>query len=183
MRKTRGLLLVAVTAVVLAAGLVLSPARAEEPPLRSGTILGGTGVKTGGGDPWEPPAAQRSGCEHALECLAWLQSGCNPALTGHDPVLTASIVDVGDLADGRTSRGLNMVAPRVPPWGLFPGVVIQHWREDCSEIADAKVHTLGSDTPCRWDGHSRCQFRIPADARWMTVSGYVTTARLDWTLA
>ena len=155
-------------------------------PVRSGTILGGVGVELAGGQPWENPAAERSGCEYAAECQAWLQSGCNPALAGVDPVLTASIVDVRDLADGRTSRSLDMVAPSVPPWGLFPGAVVQFWRNDCTEIDDAKLHTIGSDATCEQPRGvhqgSRCTFHIPIGVRWMTLSGYATTVHLSWTL-
>lgn len=152
--------------------------------LRSGTISGGTGLELAGGQPWENPAAERSGCQYALDCRAWLQSGCEPALAGHDPALTASIVDVSDLAGDRTRRSLHMVAPRIPPWGLYPGAVIQFWRQDCTEIRFAKRHTIGTNSGCEWqDGVARCKaFRIPTRARWMTISGYATTARLSWSL-
>ena len=152
-------------------------------PVRSGMILGGAGLETAGGEP--NPALERSGCEYTVECQAWVQSGCNPALAGHDPVLTASIVDVGDLADGRTPRTLSMEFQRMPPWGLWPGVVIQLWRPDCTEIHGAKRHTIGSDSTCEWAQHSvaRCEpFRIPTGTKWMTLSGYVTTVDLSWAL-
>ena len=182
-----------VRAVLVGVSLILGsvalgnaePSAAGPQPVRSGTILGGTGVELGGGQPWENPAAERSGCEYAVDCLAWLHSGCNPALAGHDPVLTASIVDVSDLADGRTRRSLRMTAPKIPPWGLWPGVVIQLWRQNCTEIHEAKRHTIGSDARCVWGGSESvyCEFRIPTAATWMTLSGYITTARLSWELA
>jgi hypothetical protein len=180
---SRKLGLAVVVSLFLAATTLLPfPARADRTtPLRSGTIVGGTGLRTGGGQPWENPAAQRSGCEYAAECLAWLQSGCNPALAGHDPVVNASIVDVSELADGESARSLQMVAPSVPPWGLWPGAVIQLWRQDCTEIPDEKRHGIGSDAACpRYAG---CRFEIPTSAKWMTISGYVTTVQLSWTLS
>ena len=131
---------------------------------------------------------QRSGCEYAAECLAWKQSGCNPALAGHNPVLTASIVDVGDLADGSTARSLLMVAPSIPPWGLYPGADIQFWQRDCTEIHDARRHSIGegSSATCDWPSGvhrgGRCTFEIPTGAKWMTLSGYATTVQLAWTL-
>lgn len=176
-----------ISATILLA-LILAPAQiavaGNRDPLRSGTIGGGTGLELAGGQPWENPAAERSGCQYALDCLAWLQSDCEPALAGHDPALTASIVDVGKLADGRTRRSFHMVAPRIPPWGLYPGAVVQFWRQNCTEIRFAKRHTIGSNSMCDWqDGVARCKpFRIPTGARWMTVSGYATTARLSWSL-
>ena len=187
MRTTRGLILVAVTAAVLALGPALSPALAARAALRSGTILGGAGVELAGGDPWEQRAAERSGCTYALDCLAWLRSGCSPALAGHDPVLTASIVDVSDLADGTTPRLLEMRAPSIPPWGLYPGVVIQFWRGDCTTIPGSKLHSIGEDaTSCDGyvgGGFGSCTFPIPAEAEWMTLSGYATMVGLSWTLA
>ena len=189
-----------ISAVILLA-LILVPAQItaaapDQKPLRSGTIEGGVGLQTTS----EDPALERSGCQYALDCLAWLQSGCDPALAGQDPVLTASIVDVGDLADGRTRRSFHMVAPlgepAHPPWGLYPGTVVQLWRQNCTEIHHAKRHTIGSTARCEWQekvgaleqppygvGVARCKaFRIPTAARWMTVSGYATTVHLSWTL-
>ena len=177
---TRTLRLALVVAVAVAtAPLLPSAARADRAePLRSGTIVGGAGLRTGGGDPWENPAIQRSGCEYAAECRAWHQSGCNPALAEHELVLTTSIVDVGDLADG-PPRTLQMVAPRIPPWGLWPGVVVQLWRQDCTEIVDEKRHTIGPDATCP---RYACRLEIPTEAKWMTLSGYATTVQLSWTL-
>ena len=144
-------------------------------------------MELSGGKPWEQPAAERSGCAYAADCLAWLHSGCDPAQAGHDPVLTASIVDVGDLADGSTRRSLEMRAPSVPPWGLYPGVVVQFWRQDCTEVPDTKLHSIGRDATSCWGylggGFATCAFHIPAEATWMTLSGYVTTLNLSWTLA
>ncbi len=161
-------------------------AEAGPKPLRTGTIQGGTGLEMAGGQPWENPLLERSGCEYAVDCQAWLRSGCNPALAGVDPAVTASVVDVAGLADGRTPRTLRTTAPTVPPWGLWPGGVVQLWRADCTQLHDAKWHTIGSDSRCAWDPHPslRCKaFRIPTSARWMTITGYVTTVDLTWTLS
>jgi hypothetical protein len=185
MPTTRRLVVAGLTAAVLALS-AMAPVRADRVPLRSGTIEGGAGVELAGGQPWEQPAAERSGCEYAVDCLAWAQSGCSPALAGHDPALTASIVDVRSLADGRTPRVLRMTAPTIPPWGLYPGVVIQFWRQDCTEIPEAKLHSLGSSSTCEGhvgSGFGSCTFRITAGATWMTLSGYATTAHLSWALS
>lgn len=154
------------------------PSAAGPKPLRSGTIL------TGGGWPWLNPALQRSGCEYSPDCLAWLASDCNPALVGHEPMVTASVVDVGALANGRTLRTLAMTAPKIPPWGLWPGAALQFWRESCTEIGNSKLQTGGSELSCDWsEGPGRCKpFRIPSGTKWMTVTGQATTARLSWTL-
>lgn len=163
----------------------LGAAEAGPKPLRHGTIESGTGVRTAGGQPWENPAIQRSGCEYAADCQAWVHSGCNPALVGHEPGATASIVDVADLADGRTRRTFTTVAPEIPPWGLYPGAVIQLWRQSCTEIPSAKWDTH-QGSRCQWDPYPsvRCKpFRIPAEARWMTVSGHVTTVHMSWSLS
>lgn len=185
---TRMMRLAVAAAVALATATLLpSAARADSAePLRSGTIVGGTGVELAGGQPWENSAAERSGCEYAAECLAWLQGGCNPALAGVEPMLTASIVDVRDLSDGRTGRTLDMAAPSIPPWGLYPGVVVQFWQRDCTEIADTRRHSIGSASTCAYPRGvtrgGRCTFHIPSGARWMTLSGYATTVNLSWTL-
>src|SRR5687767_4540809 len=98
----------AATLAITAMTMFASPSTAASPkPARSGTIEGGTGVIFAG----EQPAGERWGCEYAAECQTWLQSGCNPALAGHDPVPTASIVDVGALADGLTGRSFRWTAP------------------------------------------------------------------------
>ena len=185
MRTARALVLVVLTAAVLTIGPASFSVRAENAPLRSGMIVGGAGVELSGGQPWEQPAAERSGCDYAVDCVAWLQTRCDATLARQEPALTAAIVLVDELADGTTSRSLEMTAPYIPPWGVFPGVVIQFWRDDCTEINGAKLHSLGSESPCEGhtgQGYGRCRFAIPADAQWMTLSGYVTTVQLSWTL-
>lgn len=168
--------------VVGSAAMTSATPPATQRPLRAGTILSGTSLEMGGGQPWEDPMLERSGCEYAADCAAWLLSGCNAALAGIEPAVTASIVRVGDLAGGRTRRTVHLSAPSIPPWGLWPGVVIQLWRSDCTELV--KLHSIGSDSICDWDaGPTRCELRIPSDAAWMSLSGYATTAQLSWTLS
>ena len=175
-----------VTMAVLAVPAV-APARGDEAPLRSGTILGGAGLEVSDLEAGAENPLDRSGCEYAADCAAWLRSGCDPALAGVDPALTASIVDVAELADGSTRRSLEMRAPSIPPWGLYPGAAIQFWRRDCTEIPDTDLHTIGEEAmSCHGhvgSGSGWCELRIPAGATWMTLSGYVTTANLSWTLS
>jgi hypothetical protein len=174
--------------MVVALGLLMGsaavgsaqPSAAASKPLRTGTIEGGTGVTTVP----EPPRGNRWGCEYAVDCQTWLQSGCSPALTGRDPVLTASIVDVRALADGRSRRSFSWDVPA----SVHPGVMLQFWRQDCTEIPDAEWHSVGRSSTCEsrpgWpDPNYRCKaLRIPRGATWMTVSTYWTTAHLTWTL-
>lgn len=162
----------AATLAITAMTMFASPSTAAPPPpVRSGTIVGGTGVIFAG----RQPAGERWGCEYTAECRTWLQSGCNPALAGHDPVLTASIVNVRALADGRTPRSFRWRAPSL----VHPGAVIQFWRHNCTEISDAERHT---HNPYRNKCGTCERFAIPRGATWMTVSGNWTTAHLTWTL-
>jgi hypothetical protein len=185
MCRTRALVLMVFTAVVCAIGAASSGVRAVDQPTRFGTIAGGGGVEFYDKEAGAENPLEHSGCQHDAECLAWLGSGCNPALSGRDPVLTTSIVDVGDLADG-APHVLSVRAPTIPPWGLYPGVVIQFWRRDCTEVQGAKLHSVGEKTtacegfPLRDSGS--CTFHIPGDATWMTLSGYATTVALSWSL-
>jgi hypothetical protein len=177
------MLLVSVGLVAGSAAIwTANPSFAAPKPLRSGTIVGGSGVRIWTGQPSADGAIERTGCEYAVDCRSWLLSGCQPALAGRDPVLTASIVDVRSLANGRTRRFLEMTAPRVPPWGLWPGADIQFWRQDCTEIGNGQ-RMIGTGLTCAGRTAGRCvEFRIPKGARWMTLSAHATTARLSWTL-
>ena len=155
-----------------ATGSAQTSAAGPKPPVRSGTIAGGTGVIFAG----QQPAGERWGCEYSVECQAWWVSGCDSRLAGQDPAVTASIVDVGALADGRTRRSFK--------WDAFilvhPGAVIQFWRQNCTEIPDAERHT---HNPYRNKCGTCEPFRIPRGAKWMTVSANWTTAHLTWTLS
>ncbi|HUR49310.1 MAG TPA: hypothetical protein VMY88_07285 [Acidimicrobiales bacterium] len=162
----------AVTLAIAALSMFASPSTATAPkPAPSGTIEGGTGVIFAG----EQPAGERWGCEYAAECRAWLKSKCKPALAGRDPALTASIVDVGALADGHTRRSFRWRAGAK----VHPGALIQFWRQNCTEIPDTERHTHNPYI-------NRCgtcePFPIPNGARWMTVSGNWTTVHFTWSL-
>lgn len=148
------------------------PSAAGAKTLRSGTIQGGTGVIFAG----EQPAGERWGCEYSGDCRAWLQSSCNPALAGHDPSLTASIVAVGALADGRTRRSFQWRGGGK----VHPGAVIQFWQKDCTEAPNSLRHTHNPYS----NSCGTCEpFRIPRGATWMTVSANWTTVQLTWTLS
>lgn len=103
------------------------------------------------------------GCEMAADCRTWLASECDPALTGRDPAVSASIEDVSGLAG--------------PGWmlehadGAAAWAEVQFWRSDCTEIPWA-----------RWGSGrcARCSLRIPAAARWMTVTGYTYNPWAVW---
>ena len=118
-------------AVVLALALVLSqsaPARARA--ARSGTIVGGV-LSTS--PAWD--------CRIQPECLAWPQSGCSHALAGRDPAWMAAIVDVADLADGRTPR--TIAIRRGAPGGVYlGGAYVQFWRRDCTEVHAESWHSF-----------------------------------------
>lgn len=158
-----------------------APSAAGPKPLRSGTIAVGTGVNTVS----EPPGGNRWGCEYAVNCRAWLEGGCNPALARRDPVLSASIVDVGALADGRTSRSSSWKAPA----NVHAGVMLQFWRQGCAASAKSEWHSVNPSThrcesrPGWPDPKARCRpLGIPRGAEWMTVSAYWTTAHPTWSL-
>ena len=131
--------------------LTLAPAHGatlSHDPARSGTIVAGvSGLHHG----------ELIGCDMAPDCQTWLDSDCDPALTGRDPALFASIEDVSDLA----------AASRVWIFEHAPGAAahaeVQFWRNDCTEIKRA-----------RWGSGDcgRCSLHIPASAKWMTVTGY-----------
>jgi hypothetical protein len=141
-------------------------------PVRSGSILTGTGWLLDG---------VVGGCQMAPECAAWLNTHCEQALAGQDPALSASIVDVGELADGpRTERVFRFGGGDSGlAWG---GVQLQFWSSDCVELP----RTRWRSTDCHGDGAgvdcSELRFRMPADAQWMTVTGYQDNVHLAWTL-
>ena len=105
------------------------------------------------------------GCEMAPDCRAWLATDCDPALTGQDPALSASIVDVTGLAALSPEWTLEHAV------GAAAWAEVQFWRSDCTEIKTAR---WGSGW-CRW-----CALRMPRSARWMTVTGYTYNPWAVW---
>ena len=146
--------------IVSATGVVapISPADARR-PIRSGAVSGGP-ITTG------PDAS----CDFAADCRAWLESGCNPALTGLDPAVHTSIVNVAGLAGRRTER-LFVVRPGtvsgVPAGLVIGGFVIQFWSSDCTEVI---FHANHPDFYKYFYINTQGRFRIPAHARWMTAT-------------
>lgn len=141
-------------------------------PVRSGTIVTGTATS---GDAWAARENHLGTCELSPACGAWLASGCNPALSNRDPAAMASIVGVGDLADGRTTRvfGYEYAKPG-PNWGPID---IQFWRQDCTQIHSARWRSWQEGR------HGDAQhLTVPMSAEWMTVSTTVDNARFAWTL-
>jgi hypothetical protein len=173
-------------AVALATTVLPFAARADRiEPVRSGTILGWayTWPATFSGEArdcrW---SEERAGGNP--ECLTWLMGGCSPALAGRNPASTASIVDVGDLADGSTpwvfqwrTRG-----PANPNEGVTSGgVVVQMWSKDCTEIVGSKWRSRMTGYCCPGRNHMDTTLQIPRDAKWMTVATNDTT-NLEWRL-
>ena len=181
---TRRLVVLALVAALLAAPL---SARAN-PPVRSGTIVSGTGET-----PANPWIRGMEGCVGAPTCSAWLQSGCAPALAGADPALHASIVDVADLADGVTARSLQ----RQYDIGLSGGpLIVQFWtRSDEWDVIDEPAGLDGewcwellanriTSQTCEQSVPDGCvgSFRIPAAAEFMTISKNPDSTTVTWTL-
>ncbi len=167
------LFLVAGILSALAAPVALpSSARASE-PLRSGTILSGTGESPG--SPW---VRGMEGCVSAPSCSTWLQSGCVPALAGGDPALHASIVDVADFAGGATPRVLDVRNGAGLNWGT---VTVQFWTMTqywCAEVLGSRFDT--------WDcaGYrGECHFVMPREAEWMTITSRTDNTSISWTLS
>lgn len=161
-RRAMGLM---ISAIMVAALMVapLPSASAGEKTVRSGTIV------TGGSILWYFVGDQLDGCEMAPDCRVWLETGCDPALTGRDVGLTASIEDVADLADGRSRWRVEIVS-RQPQAAMAE---IQFWGQDCAEIRRSRWRSGGCDLADRSEDYCRSGLlRIPASARWMTVTGY-----------
>ena len=147
------------------------PARAAE-PVRSGTILSGTGSS-----PANFWVRGMDGCVGAPACAAWLQTGCEPALAGSDPALHASIVDVAELAGSerrfgiRGGVGIN--------WGR---VIVQFWTDGSENPMAALYCEELFATPSRWSCGYGCIVTIPAGAKFMTVSSGPDNTDIRWTL-
>ena len=173
-RQRRSVQVFLVAAVLAAlATPVWSPGavRAEE-PVRSGMIVSGTGSS-----PANFWVRGMEGCVGAPTCSAWLQSGCEPALAGPDPALHASIVDVAELAgterdfDVRGGLGIN--------WGQ---VIVQFWTDGSENPMAALYCEELFAAESRWDCAHGCMVRIPAGAKFMTVSSGPDNTNIHWTL-
>src|SRR5688572_29422280 len=99
--RVRTRVLVVVALVVGTMSTLPSTAVAEQ--VHSGTIVGGfftfgpsSDCRSESIQHWCP------GCQLVPDCLAWLESRCDPALVGHDAAWMTSIEDVAALADGLT---------------------------------------------------------------------------------
>ncbi|MDQ3646507.1 MAG: hypothetical protein M3345_06160 [Actinomycetota bacterium] len=146
------------------------PEPVEPEPVRSGSILSGTG--------WLLDS-QLGGCQMSPECAAWMHADCEQALAEREPGVTASIVNVDDLADGPPIKRVfrsGVGEPGGLPWG---GVQLQFWSRDCAELREARwrAQDCGRDPYCPTH-----RLRIPPDAKWMTVTGYQDNVNLAWTL-
>lgn len=143
-------------------------------PVRSGTISTGTG--------WLLDS-ELGGCQMSPECGAWLANDCDAPFDEWDPGVTASIVDVDELADGPPVERVFRFGPGRPaaPW-LWGGAHLEFWTSDCLEIPEARWRS----TDCNGDASGRdCsshRFLIPLTAKWMTVTGYQDNFNLIWTL-
>lgn len=157
------------------------PSAARQEPARSGTIAGwgATWVAMSNGAAKDCEWTDWNGPGNP-ECLAWLRSGCDPALAGRNPAVTASIENVAELADG-TPREFDWRAFSYPGWSTGGGVMIQLWREDCTEIRSSKWLSVEWHGPGRWTNRTNTTFPIPSDAEWMTVTTN-DTANLRWRL-
>jgi hypothetical protein len=156
-------------AVVVAVALlvtVAAPARAAG-SLRSGTIVATF-------YPFAPVLAPGPGpdCTTNVDCLPWLIAGCPSEMTGIDPALHTSIVDVRELAGKRKTWTFTMDA--VVDDLVFGGVSVQLWSRSCTELSQ-----IGDDY---WRAIERsARFKIPKGTRWMTVAA-IDTPTLTWTL-
>lgn len=152
-----------IISITIVLGLMLASvpsAGADEEKVLSGTIVAGEHPYSFG---------EHEGCRSAADCREWLDTGCDPALTGRDPGVMASIEDVAALADGRTSWLFEFGSG----WPGNTGYAqVQFWRQDCTEIARSRWHA----TDCHGDGSGEyCRsvlLRIPRSANWMTVTGW-----------
>lgn len=153
-----GLVIVALAATVS----VASPAQATE-PLRSGTIVGGAYLVPMALAPgWVPP------CSLTVDCAAWVAADCDPRLAGRDPGVSTAIVDIGKFAGTKRSLWRSAIG-----WASYGRVEL--WTENCLYLGPRPY----SD---RWEVvvHNPVRFRVPAEARWMTVTA--AAPALSWEL-
>ena len=171
MRTTRIISLIAVLIALVGTSALSGPVRADG-PVRSGTILSGTGPS-----PANLWVRGMEGCVGAPTCAAWLQTGCDGALAGADPALHASIVDVAEVAD--TERRLDIQGGVGINWGR---VIVQFWTDGSENpMAVLWCKELFANESL-WDCAHGCTVRIPPGAKFMTVSSSPDNTKVDWTL-
>ena len=174
MRRTRRIWLPVVVAIVASTVMALPVTAGGAQPVRSGTILGGTAATT---QLWGVADELLDGCEATPECLTWVRTGCQPALTGRDLAVTSSIENVFGLRDTRRVFEFNQAHPAGLAWGV---VDVQFWRRDCTEIRRSRWASWHVwDDGGSWYG---TELRVPTAAKWMTVTGSQDTVHFRWTL-
>lgn len=139
---------------------------AQSSPVRSGTIAGGLHT-----------TAPSHNCGLIPDCVAWLQSGCSPALAGRDPAWLTSIEDVSDLAGG-LQRAFKFRGE------AFSTVFIEFWTGDCGEMRSIRRgSSVAWDSGWTQDPHGGwgTSLSIPAGAKWMTIVANAGAAT-KWTL-
>lgn len=140
-------------------------------PVRSGTIVSGDGWLLDN---------QLGGCQMAPDCVSWLESGCDPSLTGRDPAVMASIVDVANLAHDHPM--IFRFGPHDAGGLVLGGAVVQLWDRDCNEILSSRWRSTDCDGDASGRDCTEGRFLIPASATWMTVTGYQDNVNMVWTL-
>jgi hypothetical protein len=151
---SRGLRFWSVIAVVTALAVVTPMPAARASRVHTGTIIGG--VLT---------TAPTMDCELVADCLAWVASGCDPALATLEPAWQTSIDDVNDLA-GSDGRVFSYAADS-PAGFVGGGVVVQFWTRQCVELRYARWRAYVPYHTFRRTG----VLSIPDSAVWMTVTG------------
>lgn len=149
-------------------------------PLRSGTIVSGTGA-TGGSPGWG-----MDGCVGAPTCWAWYMSACDSRLAGQDPATMSSIVDIEEVVDANPDRILEVRDGVGLNWGQFR---VQFWTETghpggqgaCREILEGRLTSWDCQRSRNYS-QTRCELRIPYYAHWMTITSSPDNTNIHWTL-
>ncbi len=162
-RETRRRQAAIVVAAVLAVSLIGASA-AEAAPLRSGKILGGY-IKVSS---W---TGLGGGCAVTPDCRVWLERQCDPSLTGKDPALYTSIVNVRNLAGSTVLRQVTLQSGSFPDHG---GVTVQFWNSTCRPTSSSLIQVV--------HGNPAPRFRIPRGTTWMTVASF-DALNMSWTLS
>jgi hypothetical protein len=144
-RRFRARLLLTATTVVLASIFSGGPAVQAGPtqgePARSGTVLN----PGGDGGP--------GNCMARADCLTWRASGCDARLTGVNPAVLTSIVNVRELAG--TTRYVYATGSLGE---TLTETYYEFWSANCTRLS--AVYVRGQST-----------IYVPFSAVWMTVPG------------